>query len=241
MAQSNAVSMSEFGVQHISIPGMQISIGPAHLNHGNNSNSNANSLGNIASVNVNLTNNQQSVSLTSLNSNSNSNNSNSNGMISASSNLVNANLINSARVEQMATQAAAQAAANVALRHIMHNQIYHPNHQSHHLNPLVSGLFQGNMNSPSNANMSQIHSHFNTSNQQQQLQSSLQTAYRSHLSGQSPVIHFPIVPYMQRLPRIHFLDRNLEVIFILSLKFMFYFQQLHYKKKRILFDLKRIC
>lgn len=213
---------------------MQISIGPAHLNMNNqvnNNNSNSSSLNNIASVNVNLTNNQQTVSLTSLaNSNSSTNGNNnvsqSNGIMSTSANLVNANLLStSARVEQIATQAAAQAAANVALRHIMHSQIYHPQHQSHHLNPIVSGLFQNNnsnnsnnTNNNMNSNLAQIHAHYN-SNAPNTIQAPIPNAYRSHLSGQSPLIHFPsMVPYMQRLPRIHFLDRSLEVNFLNSLK-----------------------
>ena len=186
---------------------MQISIGPAHLHVPNQTNSNSNS--SIASVNVNLTNNQQSVSMSSLtNANASNNSSNSNnpiGLISASANLLSA----SARVEQMATQAAVQAATNVAIRHIMHNQIYPNQHQSHHLNTLsVPGLFSNNMNNP-NSNLLNSHPPAH-----HQLPPNLQTAYRSHLPGQSPIIHFPMVPYMPRIPRIHFLDRldrSLEV------------------------------
>lgn len=192
---------------------MQICITPTHLNLTNQTNSNTTNSNNIANVNVNLTNNNQTVSLTSLpNSNNiNNNNNNSNGMLTTSTNLINTNLLG---LSTAATQAAAHAAASVALnyhRQIMHREIYSPQQQSHNLNPLVSGLFQ-NSSSANNNNNNQMHSNSNNLGTHT-IQSNLQNAYRSRISGQSSIIPFhSMVPLMTRMPRIQFLDRSLEDI-----------------------------
>lgn len=231
-------SINDFGIQHISIPGMQISIGPASMNvpTTNNQTSSQNS-----SQNLNLN------SPVYRNSNLNPNCLSFSPMIPNLLNQISNNTLNnnSSRVEQIATQAAAQAAANAALRqfqnpyemlqntspsvnnypaHPQFRQGYHHlhRHPGHHIHPIST---QNSINLFNPHNNSHYHHHHHHHNNRGPQNNSVTTnnphiIHITQSGGQnSQLLHYPFGSEhlmrrnMHRIhSNIHFLDRSLEDI-----------------------------
>ena len=211
MAQLAASSMNDFGVQHISIPGMQISIGPGHINFVN-SNSNNN-------LNISLNSNQTVAR------NSNTNYAFPNGLVN------NALLGVSARVDQIPgvpTNASPfpmpQQQQQLNLNGQLYQQppqmnsfgLFHPHHnphQAHH---------HHHHHQPQQHPPNQHHHHHPPPPQSGHLNPN-QPGFHLHGLAAQSLMHFPsMVTYhlrdhlmnrniSSRLPGMNFLNRSLEV------------------------------
>lgn len=196
--QTNQGQMTDFGIQHITIPGMHISIGPAHTHNQPQQPTTPLANQSLANVNVNFNNstNQHLLSLSSTNQQSN--------MISFPGGIISSShsgLVSSASSVDSAVELAQAVVANYALRHLQqfsggnsNNNVYSNNHLGH------------------------IHSHNHQPTHHMHHEQSGADLQQHPLLRVPSFMSYPLNVREQmfinnqrmRIPRIHILDRTLE-------------------------------